>query len=69
VIGWTLGFCLSTMASYRRDDTVDTMAAKATAAGSSLALAGAAAGLAFDRRMGRHGRAGGSPANRQGGRR
>jgi hypothetical protein len=40
------------MASYRRDDTVDTMAAKATAAGISLALAGAAAGMAFDRRVG-----------------
>jgi hypothetical protein len=53
VVGWILGFCLSTLASYRRDDTVDTMAAKATAAGISLALAGAAAGMAFDRRAGR----------------
>jgi hypothetical protein len=49
-----LGFCLSMMASYRRDDTVDTMAAKAMTAAASLALAGAAAGLAFDHQTGRH---------------
>ena len=54
VVGWTLGFCLSTMASYRRDDTVDTMATKGLAAAAALALAGAAAGLAFDRRTARH---------------
>jgi hypothetical protein len=50
VVGWALGFVVSTMASYRRDDTVDIMATKGLAAAAALALAGAAAGVIFDRR-------------------
>ncbi|MBO0714976.1 MAG: hypothetical protein J2O39_07185 [Acidimicrobiales bacterium] len=50
-VGWALGFLLSTLASYRRDDTVDTMATKGLATAAMLALAGAAAGLIFDRRL------------------
>ena len=54
MVGWALGFVLSTMASYRRDDTVDTMATKGLKAAAALALTGAAAGLIFDRRTERH---------------
>lgn len=53
-VGWALGFLLSTLASYRRDDTVDTMATKGLATAALLAVAGAAAGVIFDHRVERH---------------